>query len=158
MASCPGWGPSLMNMSALPTQHHHKSTCPTSSSLYSCWTSVTIFILRQFRLPWTLLPITGKIPAINICSAYVCLSVLTNCLYVLTMAIVPSLSALWVPPEICDNLVFQHIHAASIYTICRWFVPLIYCTVWERELPDIQSTLIIYQCYPMSSSSTIFLE
>ena len=23
------------------------------------------------------------------------------------------------PPEICDNLVFKHIHAASSYTICR---------------------------------------
>ena len=31
------------------------------------------------------------------------------------------------PPEICVNLVFKHIHAASSYTICRQFVPLIYC-------------------------------
>ena len=31
------------------------------------------------------------------------------------------------PPEICVNLVFKHIHAASIYTICRQFVPFIYC-------------------------------
>ena len=27
------------------------------------------------------------------------------------------------PPEICVNLVFKHIHAASSYTICRQFVP-----------------------------------
>ena len=30
-------------------------------------------------------------------------------------------------PEICVNLVFKHIHAASSYTICRQFVPFIYC-------------------------------
>ena len=32
------------------------------------------------------------------------------------------------PHEICVNLVFKHIHAASSYTICRQFVPFIYCT------------------------------
>ena len=31
------------------------------------------------------------------------------------------------PPEICVNLVFKHTHAASSYTICRQFVPFIYC-------------------------------
>ena len=31
------------------------------------------------------------------------------------------------PPDICVNLVFKHIHAASSYTICRQFVPFIYC-------------------------------
>ena len=31
------------------------------------------------------------------------------------------------PPEICVNLVFKHIHAASSYTICGQFVPFIYC-------------------------------
>ena len=31
------------------------------------------------------------------------------------------------PPEICVNLVFKHIHAASSYIICRQFVPFIYC-------------------------------
>ena len=31
------------------------------------------------------------------------------------------------PLEICVNLVFKHIHAASSYTICRQFVPFIYC-------------------------------
>ena len=31
------------------------------------------------------------------------------------------------PPEICVNLVFKHIHAASSYTIRRQFVPLIDC-------------------------------
>ena len=31
------------------------------------------------------------------------------------------------PPEICVNLVFKHIHAPSSYTICRQFVPFIYC-------------------------------
>ena len=31
------------------------------------------------------------------------------------------------PREICVNLVFKHIHAASSYTICRQFVPFIYC-------------------------------
>ena len=31
------------------------------------------------------------------------------------------------PPEICVNLVFKHIQAASSYTICRQFVPFIYC-------------------------------
>ena len=30
------------------------------------------------------------------------------------------------PPEICVNLVFKHIHAASSYTICRQVVPFIY--------------------------------
>ena len=31
------------------------------------------------------------------------------------------------PPDIFVNLVFKHIHAASSYTICRQFVPFIYC-------------------------------
>ena len=31
------------------------------------------------------------------------------------------------PPEICVNLVFKHIHAASSYIICIQFVPFIYC-------------------------------
>ena len=31
------------------------------------------------------------------------------------------------PTKICVNLVFKHIHAASSYTICRQFVPFIYC-------------------------------
>ena len=31
------------------------------------------------------------------------------------------------PPEICVNFVFKYIHAASSYTICRQFVPFIYC-------------------------------
>ena len=31
------------------------------------------------------------------------------------------------PPDICVNLVFKHIHAGSSYTICRQFVPFIYC-------------------------------
>ena len=31
------------------------------------------------------------------------------------------------PPEICVNLVFKHIHAASSYTIRRQFIPFIYC-------------------------------
>ena len=29
------------------------------------------------------------------------------------------------PPEICVNLVFKHVHAASRYTIRRQFVPFI---------------------------------
>ena len=33
------------------------------------------------------------------------------------------------PPEICVNLVFKHIHAASSYTICRSFVPFVDCPV-----------------------------
>ena len=48
------------------------------------------------------------------------------------------------PPEICVNLVFKHIHAASSYTIHRQLVPFIYCRLLERVLPDIQSTLILY--------------
>ena len=48
------------------------------------------------------------------------------------------------PPDICVNLVFKHIHAASSYTICRQFVPFIYCSLSERVLPDVQSTLILY--------------
>ena len=31
------------------------------------------------------------------------------------------------PPEICVNLFFKHIYAASSYTICRQFVPFIDC-------------------------------
>ena len=31
------------------------------------------------------------------------------------------------PPVICVNLIFKHIHAASSYTVCRKFVPFIYC-------------------------------
>ena len=34
-------------------------------------------------------------------------------------------------PEIYINLVFKHIHAASSYTICRSFVPFIYCSLGE---------------------------
>ena len=43
-----------------------------------------------------------------------------------------------------STLFFKHIHASSSYTIRRQFVPLIYCPLRERVLPDIQSTLIIY--------------
>ena len=31
------------------------------------------------------------------------------------------------PHEICVYLIFKHIHATSSYTICRQFVPFIYC-------------------------------
>ena len=31
------------------------------------------------------------------------------------------------PHEICVYLIFKHIQAASSYTICRQFVPFIYC-------------------------------
>ena len=31
------------------------------------------------------------------------------------------------PPEICVNLAFEHIHAASSYTICKRFIPFIEC-------------------------------
>ena len=48
------------------------------------------------------------------------------------------------PPEICVNVVFKHIHAASSYTIHRQFVPFMYCPLWEIVLPDIQSTPILY--------------
>ena len=41
------------------------------------------------------------------------------------------------PPETCVNPVFKHIHAASSSTIRRQFVPLIYCPLYERVLPDI---------------------
>ena len=58
---------------------------PTSSSLHSCWTSMLIAILRQFRYPWPLLPITGNIPGRINCSTPVCFSVLTNCLCFLSM-------------------------------------------------------------------------
>ena len=47
------------------------------------------------------------------------------------------------PPEICVNLVFKHIHAVSSYTNRKQFVPFMYSPLWERVLPDIQSTLIL---------------
>ena len=41
------------------------------------------------------------------------------------------------PSEIFANFVFKHIHAASIYTICRWLVPFICCPLWVRVLSDV---------------------
>ena len=91
------WSPSFMYLSAFPTKLPHKSTKPTSSSLHSFSTSMLIAIPRQFRYLWPLLPITGRIPDSITGSNSVCFSVLTNFLYFLTMAVVPSLSTLFVP-------------------------------------------------------------
>ena len=89
------------------------TTNPTSSS------SGLIAILQQFQYLWPLLPITGKIPDIITCSTSVCLSVRTNCLYFLTIAIVPSLSALLVPtftkidPPLPGPMIFSTLSAIA---------------------------------------------
>ena len=44
------------------------------------------------------------------------------------------------PPEICVNLVFKHIHAASSYTLCRQFVPFIYCP----RVPRVRFVSLMY--------------
>ena len=43
------------------------------------------------------------------------------------------------PPEICVNLVFKNIHAASSYTIRRQFVPYIYCPEYREERDSVRS-------------------
>ena len=72
-------------------------TNPISSSIHSLCTSMLIDIPQQFRYLIPLLHINGRIPERITCSTHVWFSVLTNCLYFLTMAVVSSLSTLFVP-------------------------------------------------------------
>ena len=76
-------------------------TNPTPSS-HICSNSPLIAILLQF-LNVAPLPLnTGKIPESMICSTLVFFSVSTNSLYLFTILVVPSLSALFVPT--CTNI------------------------------------------------------
>ena len=89
-------------MSSLPTKYPHKSTNPTPSSSHICSNSPLIAILFQFLNVVPLPLITGKIPESMICSTLVFFSVSTNSLYLFTILVVPSLSALFVPT--CTNI------------------------------------------------------
>ena len=90
------WKPFLMYMSSFPfpTKYPHKSMNPTASSSNICSTRTLIAILLQFLYA---APLPGKIPESIICLTLVLFSFPTNCLYLCTILVVPSLSALFVP-------------------------------------------------------------
>ena len=91
--------PSFTYMSSFPTKYPHKSKNPTTSSSHICSTRALIVHLLQFLY---VDPITGKIPERIICSTVVFFSFPTNCLYLCSILVFPSLSALFVP--ICTNI------------------------------------------------------
>ena len=91
------WSPSLMKKSFLPTKFNYMSMKPTYSSTHTFSMRMFIVILLQYPYSWPLPPITGNIPDNTICPIRASLSVLTNLLYLPTMADVPSFSALFVP-------------------------------------------------------------
>ena len=104
----------LQAISSFPTKLSHKSTYPTSSSLQSRFTIPLTAIRFEFLYPWILLPNTGNIPD-KICPTLGCFVFFSRFLYFSTIAVVPSLSALFVPmctsmdppfplPMICSTL------------------------------------------------------
>ena len=107
-------------------QHSQQTfhTNPTSSSVYSFCTSMLIAIPQQFRYFRPRLPITGRIPERITCSTHIWFSVLTNCLYFLTMAVVPSLSTLFFPTYTKTDPTLARTHNV-FYTLsyCLYFVP-----------------------------------
>ena len=70
-------------------------SCTYPSSQHSFYTSMLMAIPQQFRYIRPLLPINGRIRDRITCSTW--FDVLTNCLYFLTMAFIPSLSTSFVP-------------------------------------------------------------
>ena len=93
----------LMYISYLPTKLSHRSTYPTSSSLQSRFTIQLIAIRFEFLYPSILLPNTGRITDRMICSTIASFVFFSSFLYLSTMAVVPSLSALFVP--MCTSMV-----------------------------------------------------
>ena len=89
--------PSLMYVSSFPTKLSHKSTYPTSSSLQSRFTIPLTATRFEFLYPCILFPNTGTIPDKMICPTLACFVFFSRFLYFSTIAVVPSLSALFVP-------------------------------------------------------------
>ena len=79
---------------------HHLLVIDFSNSVFS--TRALIAIRLQFLYVAPLPPITGKIPERIICSILVFFSFPINCLYLCTILVVPSQSALFVPK--CTNI------------------------------------------------------
>ena len=79
------------------------STYPTSSSLQSRSTIPLTAILFEFLYPWILFPHTGIIPDKMICPNLACFVFFSSFLYFSTIAVVPSLSVLFVPT--CTSMV-----------------------------------------------------
>ena len=75
----------------------HKATYPTSSSLQSRFTIPLTAIRFEFLYPWILLPNTGKIPDKIIRPTLACFVLFSRFMYFSTIAVVPFLSALFVP-------------------------------------------------------------
>ena len=95
--------PSLKYSSSFPTKLPHMSTYPTSSSLQSRSTIPLTAILFEFLYPWILFPHTGNIPDKMICPNLACFVFFSSFLYFSTIAVVPSLSVLFVPT--CTSMV-----------------------------------------------------
>ena len=91
--------PSLKHISSFPTQLPHKSTYPTSSSLQSRSTIPLTVIRFEFLYPRILFPNTGKMHDKMICPTLACFVFVSRFLYFSTIAVVPPLSALFVPIE-----------------------------------------------------------
>ena len=79
------------------------STYPTSSSLQSRSTIPLTAILFEFLYPWILFPHTGNITDKMICPNLACFVFFSSFLYFSTIAVVPSLSVLFVPT--CTSMV-----------------------------------------------------
>ena len=79
-----------------PTKLSHKFTYPTSSSLQSRCTIPLTAICFEFLYPCILFPNTGKIPDKMICPTLACFVFFSMFLNFSTIAVVPSLSALFV--------------------------------------------------------------
>ena len=75
----------------------HKYTNPTSSSPHSCFTIPLTLILLEFLYPWLLVPNTGKLLDKISCPTLVSFIVFSRLQYFFTIAVVPSLSVLFVP-------------------------------------------------------------
>ena len=79
------------------------STYPTSSSWQSRSTILLTAILFEFLYPWILFPHTGNIPDKMICPNLACFVFFSSFRYFSTIAVVPSLSVLFVPT--CTSMV-----------------------------------------------------
>ena len=101
--SCHQRRPSLAYIYSIPTKLSHISTYPKSSSLQSLFVIPLIAIRFESLYPSIMLPNTGRIPDRMICPTLASFFFFSSFLYLSTIAVVPSLSALFVPT--CTRMV-----------------------------------------------------
>ena len=124
--------PSLKYSSSFPTKLSHMSTYPTSSSLQSRSTIPLTAILFEFLYPWILFPHTGNIPDKMICPNLACFVFFSSFLYFSTIAVVPSLSVLFVPTcthHIVSAMALSHRTYPSFSMVPPFPLPMIFSTL-----------------------------